>query len=167
MNNTLLDLSALRFLIVDDSAEMRVLLTHMLTSLGASQFIEANDASEALEILQVNYVDVIITDWKMAPVDGIVFTRLVRTAPESQFQMIPIIMISGYTEMHHVSEARNAGVTEFLAKPVSAKDLYRRIEEVILRPRQFVRTKTFTGPDRHRHSNKNYHGPRRRKEDEA
>lgn len=167
MNNTLLDLSALRFLIVDDSAEMRVLLTHMLTPLGARNFIEANDASEGLEILQVNHVDVIITDWKMEPVDGIVFTRLVRTAPESQFQMIPIIMISGYTEMHHISEARNAGVTEFLAKPVAAKELYRRIEEVILRPRQFVRTKTFTGPDRHRHSGKNYHGPRRRKEDKA
>ncbi len=166
MVDTLLDLSALRFLIVDDSAEMRGLLTHMLNSLGASHFLEANDASEGLEILKVNHVDIIFTDWKMSPVDGIVFTRLVRTSPESQFQMTPIIMISGYTEMHHVTEARNAGVTEFLAKPVSAQALYQRIEEVILRPRQFVRTGTFTGPDRHRHSSKNYHGPRRRKKDQ-
>jgi two-component system chemotaxis response regulator CheY len=165
MIDRLLDLSALRFLIVDDSAEMRGLLTHMLNSLGARLFLEANDASEALEMLKVNHVDVIFTDWKMEPVDGIVFTRLVRTAPDSQFQMTPIIMISGYTEMHHVSEARNAGVTEFLAKPVSAQALYRRIEEVILRPRQFVRTETFTGPDRHRRSSKTYTGPRRRKED--
>lgn len=165
MVDTLLDLSALRFLIVDDSAEMRGLLTHMLNSLGARQFLEANDASEALEILKVNQVDVIFTDWKMSPVDGIVFTRLVRTAPDSQFQMIPIIMISGYTEMHHVAEARDAGVTEFLAKPVSAKALYRRIEEVILRPRQFVRAESFTGPDRHRRSSENYRGSRRRIED--
>lgn len=165
MVDTLLDLSALRFLIVDDSVEMRVLLTHMLNSLGARQFLEADDASEALEILKVNQVDVIFTDWKMSPVDGIVFTRLVRTAPDSQFQMIPIIMISGYTEMHHVAEARDAGVTEFLAKPVSAKALYGRIEEVILRPRQFVRAQTCTGPDRHRRSSENYRGPRRRIED--
>ena len=165
MIKTLLDLSVLRFLIVDDSAEMRALLTHMLSSLGARHFLEADEASEALEILKYNHVDIIFTDWKMEPVDGIVFTRLVRTSPESQFQMTPIIMISGYTEVHHVSEARNAGVTEFLAKPVSAQALYRRIEEVILRPRQFVRTKTFTGPDRHRRSSKNYDGPRRRKED--
>lgn len=165
MVDTLLDLSALRFLIVDDSAEMRGLLTHMLNSLGARQFLEADDASEALEILKVNQVDVIFTDWKMSPVDGIVFTRLVRTAPDSQFQMIPIIMISGYTEMHHVAEARDAGVTEFLAKPVSAKALYGRIEEVILRPRQFVRAESFTGPDRHRRSSENYRGPRRRIED--
>jgi CheY-like chemotaxis protein len=165
MVDTLLDLPALRFLIVDDSVEMRVLLTHMLNSLGARQLLEAKDASEALEILKVNHVDVIFTDWKMSPVDGIVFTRLVRTAPDSQFQMIPIIMISGYTEMHHVAEARDAGVTEFLAKPVSAKALYRRIEEVILRPRQFVRTEIYSGPGRHRRSSKNYRGPRRRIED--
>jgi CheY-like chemotaxis protein len=166
MVNTLLDLSALRFLIVDDSVEMRSLLVNMLFSLGGHNVLEASDGADALEIMGVNHVDVVLTDWKMTPVDGMDFTRHVRTDPASRFQMVPIIMISGYTEARHVAQARNVGVTEFLAKPVSPIALYQRIEEVILRPRQFVRTKTYTGPDRHRHDNENYFGPLRRDEDE-
>jgi len=167
MSKTLLDLSALRFLIVDDSAEMRSLLLNMLFSLGAHNVLEAGDGAEALDIMGVNHVDVVLTDWMMTPVDGMEFTRTVRTDPKSRYQMIPIIMISGYTEAKNVAQARNAGVTEFLAKPVSPNALYHRIEEVILRPRQFVRTKTYTGPDRHRHDNDTYFGPLRREEDEA
>lgn len=166
MINTLLDLSALRFLIVDDSVEMRSLLVNMLFSLGAHNILEASDGEAALEIMGVNQVDVVLTDWKMAPIDGMDFTRQVRTDPASRFQMIPIIMISGYTEARHVAQARNAGVTEFLAKPVSPIALYQRIEEVILRPRQFIRAQNYTGPDRHRHDNENYFGPMRRDEDE-
>jgi CheY-like chemotaxis protein len=166
MQNTLLDLSALRFLTVDDSAEMRSLITNMLFSLGAHNFLDASDGAEALEIMGVNHIDVVLTDWMMSPIDGIEFTRHVRTAPDSRFQTIPIIMISGYTETRHVAEARNAGVTEFLAKPVSPIALYQRIEEVILRPRQFIRTKSFTGPDRHRHDDGSYFGPLRRDDDE-
>jgi len=165
MNDRLLDLSALRFIIVDDSAEMRTLLTNMLFSLGGHNVLDAADGTGALEIMGVNHVDVVLTDWMMSPMDGIEFTRQVRTAPESRYQMIPIIMISGYTEVKHVAKARNAGVTEFLAKPVSPISLYQRIEEVILRPRKFIRTETYTGPDRHRHSDETYFGPRRRGDD--
>ena len=166
MLNTLLDLSALRFLVVDDSAEMRSLLLGMLFSLGGHSILEASDGTGALDLMSVNQVDIVLTDWMMSPMDGIDFTRQVRTAPESRYQMIPIIMISGYTEVKQVAKARNAGVTEFLAKPVSPIALYQRIEEVILRPRQFVRTASYTGPDRHRHSDETYFGPRRREDDE-
>lgn len=167
MQNTLLDLSALRFLTVDDSAEMRSLITNMLFSLGAHNFLDAGDGAEALEIMSVNHIDVVLTDWMMSPIDGLEFTRHVRTAPDSRFQTVPIIMISGYTEARHVTQARNAGVTEFLAKPVSPIALYQRIEEVILRPRKFIRTQSYTGPDRHRHDGETYFGPRRREDDEG
>ncbi len=165
MVDTLLDLSALRFLTVDDSAEMRSLITNMLFSLGAHNFLDAADGAEALDMMNTNHIDVVLTDWMMSPLDGLDFTRHVRTAPDSRFQTIPIIMISGYTEAKHVAAARNAGITEFLAKPVSPFALYQRIEEVILRPRQFIRTKTYTGPDRHRHDGETYFGPRRRDDD--
>ena len=165
MIDTLLDMSALRFLIVDDSAEMRLILKQVLNSLGALRFHEASDGAEALKILSSNQVDIVLTDWMMSPVDGIEFTQQVRTAPDSNFPMIPIIMISGYTEARHVAESRDAGVTEFLAKPISPIALYQRIEEVILRPRQFIRTKNYNGPDRHRHSDEVYDGQRRREED--
>jgi len=62
-----------------------------------------------------------------------------------------------------VMVARDAGITEFLTKPISAKSLYERIVNVVVRPRPFVKTKTYFGPDRRRNVNPNYIGVERRK----
>jgi hypothetical protein len=59
--------------------------------------------------------------------------------------------------------ARDAGVTEFLCKPISAKALYERILNVVANPRPFIKSKTYFGPDRRRGVNPNYVGPERRK----
>jgi DNA-binding response OmpR family regulator len=75
----------------------------------------------------------------------------------------PIIMVTGHTEKPRVTAARDAGITEFLAKPISAKALYQRIVNVVANPRPFIKTKTYFGPDRRRSSSSNYIGPERRK----
>jgi hypothetical protein len=62
-----------------------------------------------------------------------------------------------------VTAARDAGVTEFLAKPISAKGLYERIVNVVASPRPFIKTKSYFGPDRRRMISPNYVGPERRK----
>ena len=66
-----------------------------------------------------------------------------------------------------VTVARDAGVTEFLAKPISAKGLYQRILNVVANPRPFIKTKTYFGPDRRRNTNNTYVGPERRVGGEA
>ena len=58
--------------------------------------------------------------------------------------------------------ARDAGVTEFLAKPISAKALYQRIVNVVVSPRPFIKTKSYFGPDRRRNTVTAYIGPERR-----
>jgi len=62
----------------------------------------------------------VITDWRMEPLDGLDLTRIIRTGEDSPNPFVPIIMLTGYTEVARVHEARDAGVTEFLAKPVSS-----------------------------------------------
>jgi two-component system chemotaxis response regulator CheY len=62
-------------------------------------------------------------------------------------------------------QARDAGVTEFLVKPFTARDLYRRLYQIIERPRQFVRSEDFFGPDRRRKGAADYQGPLRRDTD--
>jgi DNA-binding response OmpR family regulator len=76
---------------------------------------------------------------------------------------VPIIMLTGHSEKKRVVSARDAGVTEFLAKPISAKSLYERILNVVANPRPFIRSKTYFGPDRRRNINQNYVGAERRK----
>jgi two-component system, chemotaxis family, chemotaxis protein CheY len=78
---------------------------------------------------------------------------------------VPIIMVSGHTEKHRVEAARDAGVTEFLIKPITGHSLFSRIAEILERPRPFVRCDNYFGPDRRRHPLENYAGPWRRAED--
>ncbi|MGY4503815.1 hypothetical protein ACVWYH_007772 [Bradyrhizobium sp. GM24.11] len=67
-----------------------------------------------------------------------------------------------FREAPRHGRARCAGVTEFLAKPISAKGLYQRILNVVASPRPFIKTKTYFGPDRRRNTNSAYMGPERR-----
>jgi DNA-binding response OmpR family regulator len=76
---------------------------------------------------------------------------------------VPIIMLTGHSEKHRVTSARDAGITEFMAKPISAKSLYQRILNVVANPRPFIKTKTYFGPDRRRNVTNSYVGPERRK----
>ena len=119
-------------------------------ALGVKNIRDASDAAEAFKELQHFHADVIICDWHMEPLDGLDFVRLVRTAKDSPNPYVPIIMLSGFTEYRRVTEARDAGVNEFLAKPISARALYQRFASIIENPRPFIRTRTYFGPDRRR-----------------
>lgn len=153
-------------LILDDNQHMRSVIQSILVALGVKKVRDAGDAAEAFKELQHFRADVIITDWYMEPLDGLDFVRLVRTAKDSPNPYVPIIMLTGYSEYQQVCNARDAGVTEFLAKPISVIALYQRFASIIDNPRPFIRTKSFFGPDRRR---KNYGPPgnigeRRKKE---
>jgi two-component system, chemotaxis family, chemotaxis protein CheY len=74
-------------------------------------------------------------------------------------------MIKGHSNRDLVNQARDAGVTEFMVKPVTAKSLFDRIVSIIDRPRPFVRTKGFFGPDRRRTRGKPFVGENRRSAD--
>src|SRR5450432_3857545 len=76
---------------------------------------------------------------------------------------VPIIMLTGRTQRKNIVKARDAGITEFLAKPFSAKSLYERILNIVVNPRPFIKAKQYFGPDRRRSKGTNYTGPERRK----
>ncbi len=104
----------------------------------------------------------VIADWLMHPLDGLDFTRIVRTADDSKRPQTPIILMTGHTERENVVHARDAGVTEILAKPISARSLHDRIISVIINPRPFVLCQSYTGPCRRRQIVGTYAGPERR-----
>ena len=155
----------LKALIVEDNAHMRVLLRELLNTAGIRDVAEAGNGAAAITVLRERKCDLILSDLAMGPMDGIEFTRHVRTHEGSPNPFVPIIMITGHTEKHKVEEARDAGVTEFLAKPITAKNLYSRIAEIVERPRAFVRAETYFGPDRRRRTIDTYTGPWRRHDD--
>jgi len=156
---------ALKVLIIEDKEHMRALLRRLLNHIGVRITHEAPDGTAALEMLPTLECDLILSDLSMAPMDGLEFAYKVRSASNPRAASIPIIMISGYTERAKIEAARDAGVNEFLAKPVTPQSLISRITEIMERPRAFVKTETYAGPDRRRRQSGNYVGPGRRADD--
>jgi two-component system, chemotaxis family, chemotaxis protein CheY len=154
--------SRLRFLIVDDNSHMRRIVRALLHGYGVREAYEAEDGAAGLEAFTSYSPDIVITDWAMPIFDGIELTRMIRQPETSSNPYAPIIMITGHAERRRVVEARDAGVTEFLVKPISAKGLYQRIVSVVMMPRPFIKTSTYFGPCRRRTSNPNFGGIERR-----
>ncbi|HIJ62411.1 MAG TPA: response regulator [Rhodospirillaceae bacterium] len=143
-------LERLNVLVVDDSPHMRHLVKVLLFSFGCRTVVEAEDVPEADKLLQDFPADLIICDWNMPSEDGISFVRRLRTGEESRNPYVPVILMTGHTQKERILTARDAGVNEFLAKPISAKSLFQRIRAIIERPWAFVRAETYCGPDRRR-----------------
>jgi len=143
-------LENINVMVIDDNKHMATLITEILTALGIKKVNAVADAAKAFTEPKHFPADVIIVDWNMQPLDGLDFVRLVRTAKDTPNPYVPIIMLSGYTEHRRITEARDAGVNEYLAKPISAKAIYQRFASIIDNPRPFVRTKSFFGPCRRR-----------------
>jgi CheY-like chemotaxis protein len=157
----------LKILLVDDNHHMRVLLAEILKAVGVQHIFEAGDGAQGLQMMRNHPIDIVMTDLSMQPLDGIDFVRLLRRSPDSPNQMCPVIMITGHSTMTRVQEARNAGVNEFLAKPLTARGVVERITQVIEHPRPFVKTEDYFGPDRRRRADPNFQGPFRREGDAA
>ena len=152
----------LGFVVADDNAHMRRIVRTLLRAFGCREIYEAEDGASGLEAVEAYSPDILITDITMPIFDGIELTRMIRNPEGCRSPFLPIIVLSAYSEKKHVIAARDAGATEFLCKPVSATALYRRIQNVVANPRDFIRTKSYFGPDRRRYINPNYSGIERR-----
>jgi CheY-like chemotaxis protein len=147
-------------LVVDDNAFMRNLIVSTVRALGMTNVIAKSSAPEAIAALRESRrnpiaagfgtIDIVLSDFVMGEVDGALFLRWVRTSKDAPDRFVPFVMLSGAADQSVVEAARDSGVSEFLAKPFSAKSLGDRILEVIKNPRQFVLAPGYFGPDRRR-----------------
>ena len=144
---------------------MRKLVTSVLETLGVGQISTASDGQEGFSKFVQDNPDIVIADWHMVPMSGIELVHKIRREKNSPNKMVPIVMMTGYSALPRVAQARDTGATEFLVKPFSANDLARRIAYVINKPRDFIETSDYFGPDRRRRILKDYKGPKRRNAD--
>jgi two-component system chemotaxis response regulator CheY len=156
------DFRDLKVLVCDDSRHIRALVRMFLQGFGITDVIEAADADQAFEALEEHNPELLITDWNMPPTDGMELVERIRQGGEAPDPFVPIIMLTGYTELHRVKQARDTGVSAFLAKPVSAQALYKRLCAVVDDQRPFVRSNRYFGPDRRARRAAEYGGVERR-----
>lgn len=154
-------LSALRVLVIDDNEQMRQIIGAVLTGAGIRDLRFAPDGHRGLESLAMHPVDVIYVDYEMPQMHGLDFIAAVRRLKTSA-KYTPIVMLTGHSDLKRLTAARDRGVTEFLAKPVTAKSILTRLNAVIFHERPFVISRKFFGPDRRRRRDPAYQGPQRR-----
>lgn len=158
---------SLKVLVVDDNRPMIELAKAILNTFGVGTVYTAMNGDDGFKIFCESNPDLVLVDWMMSPGDGIEMSRRIRNDPTSPNQYVPIILMTGFSEKKRVIHARDSGITEFLVKPFSARTLYKRIAQIVEKPRQFIRAEGFFGPDRRRKTADTYNGPLRRKSDRA
>jgi two-component system, chemotaxis family, chemotaxis protein CheY len=116
-------------LLVDDSPTMRKIIHGCLEKLGKFIVIEAGDGLEAIEILDKNKIDLIISDWLMPRMDGLEFVRKVRES--KKYGEVPILMITVNNYKRDVLAAMNTGVNGYLVKPYREEEFEQKIESIL------------------------------------
>lgn len=164
------DLGSLKVLIVDDNANVQRLIGDVLRA-GGVGFVEfAEDGLRARQMLAPWDPDIIFSDWNMPMMGGLELTRSIRRAAVTPDRRVPnpevpVIIVTAHRSQREVEEARTAGVNEFVIKPFTPAALLSRIQLVLTRPRPFIVSEVYIGPDRRRRAELSYSGPLRRMSD--
>ena len=137
-------------LIIDESSFGLKLVAEICRANGIGSIHSARTTQGGLKILEAGSVNVVICDWGRAPNDGPTFVRRVRAHKDERTRQAPIILAKANPTPADIAAAREAGVTEFLARPFSEAALTTRLQAILGKPRQFVSATDFIGPDRRR-----------------
>jgi DNA-binding response OmpR family regulator len=155
-------LAKLAVLLVDGDRFTRGVVASILRQMGVASVSLADGCAQAAALLREVRIDVVVTERELPDGDGLALTRWIRTHAQSPTPKVPVIMVTGRVQQSDVIAAREAGVTEFIAKPISEQALRLRLRAVLLDPREFVRAESFVGPSRRRGARGGYKGTERR-----
>ncbi|MEI8397079.1 MAG: response regulator [Rhodospirillaceae bacterium] len=120
---------SLSVLIVDDQESMCMFIQGHLKKLGVTNIRWANSAAGAKEILKNHKLDLILSDFHMENGSGLDLLKFVRSNPLTR--KTPFIMITGTADSEVVSAALQAGVNNYIVKPISQTVLRERVEKVL------------------------------------
>ena len=123
----------IKILIVVDSRTMGIILMDLLTAIGFSRanFTQTGDPREALERLETDRADLIISNlWVSPSMNGIELLESVRIHPRDDVRDTPFFIITGDRNEEHAKLAREKGVNGFLMKPFQAKKLQQLVDDI-------------------------------------
>lgn len=151
-----------RVVIIDPNASAARLLSDILKGLGSREVYIESDEERGLELARDVEPGILFTEYRGETLKGEMLARRIRRSSMG-CRMMPIIMVTAEATASSIKSARDAGVHEFLRKPYTTGDLFRRVENVALKPRPWVEAVGYVGPDRRRFNSGEYSGARKRR----
>jgi CheY-like chemotaxis protein len=153
----------LSVLVADANNFSRGLIGEILRSLQVANISSARDADMAKTFLLERPIDVMLLSWEETDaMDGLKLVREMRRLEDDRVRRLPVILVTAGLTRQLVISGRDAGVDEFLAKPISPVALKQRLEMVLETPRPFVDCTVYLGPCRRRKNPADYYGAKRR-----
>ena len=117
-------------LVVDDFSTMRRIITNVLRQLGFDNIIEAEDGSKALQVLESESVDFVITDWNMPQMSGLDLLKAIRASENQTLKDLPVLMVTAEALQDNIIAAAKAGVNNYIIKPFDAQTLADKINKI-------------------------------------
>ena len=153
-----------RVLVVEPNPHAARLLTEIIKGMGAGEIVIEPSEARAMKAAADLEPGIIFTERNGDNLDGESFARALRRSSLS-CRRVPIIMVTADATAHTILGARDSGVHEFLRKPFTSADLFKRVENVALKPRDWVEAVGYIGPDRRRFNSGEYTGTAKRRSD--
>lgn len=153
-----------RVLIADPNVASARLLMDIMKSLGAREVVTESDEQRVMDHAREMEPGLIFTERAGARLDGEQLAKQIRRSTLA-CRRVPIIMVTADATASIIKGARDAGIHEFLRKPFATADLFRRVENVALKPRDWIEAVGYVGPDRRRFNSGEYAGPQKRSAD--
>ena len=126
-NKSLVYAAELALLVVDDRKDDRELLHTALSLFGYQDIRLAGDADSALTLLRERPADVVLLDWMMPVVSGLVLTKRIRQLDSESERYTAIVMVSGLSSGEDLMRAVVEGADDYLRKPIDMQELPARI----------------------------------------
>ena len=124
-------------LVVDDQSTSRTILSHVVKSINPkTKIIEKNNPEQALEWATEHTADLVFVDYVMPEMNGVDFVRLLKTLPN--YEAIPVIMITIKKDAETRYAALDAGVADFLSKPVDVYECTARSRNLLTMRQQHL-----------------------------
>ena len=120
--------SKMRILVVDDFSTMRRIVRNLLKELGFSNVDEAEDGVMALQKLQHDAFEFVVTDWNMPNMDGLTLLQTIRKTPA--LKHLPVLMITAEAKRENIIAAAQAGASGYIVKPFTAATLAEKLQKI-------------------------------------
>jgi two-component system chemotaxis response regulator CheY len=117
----------MKILIIDDSQVMRNIHRNVLTEnkIDPERFLEAESGTKAVNLAVKNDVALFLVDWNIPGLNGLEFVKAIRAM--DKYEKTPIVMITSEAAKYHVLEAVEAGVTDYIVKPIQGHLLWKKL----------------------------------------